>query len=240
MKYKRIVLKISGEGFRNKNETRSYNVRAVAKRAEEIKFVQSEGVEIIIVPGAGNLVKGKDISNILRADADDMGMIATMANVLYLQKALERNGVEVRRFSAIEVGATPMYMREKALTYLKEGRVVILGGGIGLPYHTTDYTAVIRALELNADAILKGAKVEGIYEKYPPVTRAEKPIPELSYESALKLNTGEMFDGEALQKLKSQKSNMPVHIFSIFEKENLLKILRGEKIGTIILPQLPQ
>lgn len=240
LRYNRIVLKISGEGLRNKGYTRSFSMHAVERRAEDIKNAHEKGVQIVIIPGAGNIVRGKELTNISRATADEMGMKATNINLQYLQEVLQNKGMKVRRFSAIRTDGTPMYMREKAINYLKEGKIVIIGGGIGTTFHTTDNAAIIRALELDADAILKGTKVDGIYQSYPPVTKNEKPVPELTYKSALKIKLNEMFDKSAINKLIDEKADIPIHIFNIFEKGNLLRILDGENVGTVILPKLPE
>jgi len=214
-------------------------MHAVEKRADDINAAHEIGTEIAVVVGAGNFVRGKEIKNISRADADHMGMSATLSNLRFLQKVLENKGLKVTRFSAIVAEGTPVYMREKVSSHLSEGKIVILGGGLGVPYHTTDYAAVIRALELDADAVLKGAKVDGIYASYPPVAKDDKPIPELSYASALNIKLEEMFDKEAVRKLVTERASIPVHVFSAFEKGNMLKVLQGENVGTVIYPELP-
>jgi len=169
---------------------------------------------------------------------DHMGMLATVINMLYLQKVLERQGVEVRIQTAINIGdiAPYPYVPAKSNSYLQKGRIVLFGGGAGICYCTTDNTAVRRALELGADAILKGTKVDGIYEKYPPATDKDKPIAATSYQLAKDMDMGELFDKAALNLLIEKKAKIPIHIFNIFQAGNILRILKGEEIGSRVLP----
>jgi uridylate kinase len=256
--YKRIILKITGEAF--SRSERALNMHAAEKIADEIETAHKLGVQMGIVVGGGNIVRGRDLKNIDRVVADQMGMLATLINALYLQDILERRSIEagtqvpteiaeslkhkelelrkiaVRTQTAVEIKpfAEP-FIRRKAIAHLERGIIIILACGTGNPFCSTDDAAILRALELKAEAILKGTKVNGLYKHFPPSKKTEKPIEEISLQEALKLKTQDILDNAALGRLIDAKVSIPIHIFNIVsEKGNLLKILRGEKIGSKI------
>lgn len=234
--YKRIILKISGEAFRNRGESRPFNQHAVERVGNEIILACKLGTEIGIVVGAGNIVRGREIKNIGEIEADEMGMTATLLNAFYLRGVLEKHGVEARVQSSFEIkNFAELYIRRKSLRYLNEKKVVILAGGTGNPKCSTDFAAALRAIELQAEAILKGTKVDGIYAKYPP-SKSDKPIQEISYKELMRLEFTEILDNQAIGLMIDSKTKVPVHIFDIFTKGNLVALLSGEKIGSKIIP----
>lgn len=235
--YRRIILKITGEALKRKNSTQTINMHAVEGLAEEIisaYTIPDRMMEIAVVIGGGNIVRGREHQNIDRVVADQMGMLATVINALDLQEVLEKRGVSTRTQTAIEIKpfAEP-YIRRKAIAHLEQKRIVIIAGGTGNPFCSTDDAAILRALELKAEAILKGTKVDGLYRHYPP-KRVEKPIEEITYREAMELKTQDILDHAAIGRLMDAKAKIPIHIFNIFEKGNLQKILLGEKIGSKI------
>jgi uridylate kinase len=248
--YKRIIYKISGEAFRNKGQTTSYSMFAVDRLAKEIKFiVEKLNIETGIVVGGGNIARGREIPSIteakeVQAAAHEVGIVGTLCNAIYLQAYLEKLGLEVRMQTAIPLPFIPYpYQRQKSIGYLKKKRIVIFAAGTGSTYHTTDYAAAVRALEIQADAILKGTKEDGIYQKYPPDNN-EKPIPDLTYKEALALESADIMDKKALQLLTESDAKINIHLFNHFENtstgpenRNLFKTLVGKKIGTIIAPE---
>lgn len=234
--YKRIILKITGEAFRNRGESRSYNQHAVERIANEIISAHNLGTEIGIVVGAGNIVRGREIKNIDEIDADEMGMAATLPNAFYLRGVLEKHGCETRVQTAFEIKSfAEIYIRRKSLRYLNEKKIIILAGGTGNPKCSTDFAAVLRAIELQAEAILKGTKVDGIYAEYPP-SKTDKPIPEISYKELMKLEFAEILDNQAIGLTIDSRTKVPIHVFNIFTRGNLVALLSGEKIGSKIVP----
>ncbi len=230
--YKRIILKITGEAFAGGEHP--INMHSTKKIADEIETVHRLGVQMGIVVGGGNIARGRDLLSIERAPADYIGMSATVTNALFLQATLEKRGIPARTQTAIEMKefAEPFIYR-KAIQHMEKGRIVILACGTGNPYFSTDTAAMLRAYELNADALLKGTKVDGLYKHYPP-KRNEKPIAETTYQEAMKLNVKDIMDNAAFGLVLDNPKKIPLHIFNIFEKGNLLKILQGEKIGSKI------
>jgi len=233
MKYKRILLKLSGEALMGE---RQYGIdpKRLAEYAEDIKVLVDKGLEIAIVIGGGNIFRGvAGASNGMdRVQGDYMGMLATVINGLALQSALEDAGVQTRLQTAIKIEAmAEPYIKRKAMRHLEKGRVVIFGSGTGNPYFTTDSAAVLRAIEINAEVILKGTRVDGIYNEDP-----EKNPDAVKYES--------VGYNEVIQKgLKvmdmtaftlSQENNLPIIVFDMNTRGNLLKVVSGEKIGTIV------
>ena len=224
MGYKRIILKLTGEIFSHGNKT----------IAEEIKKTWTTRTQIAVVIGGGNIVRGRELPNTDEEARDYMGMLATVINALALQDALKKLGVSVRTQTAIEMKylAEP-FIPKKAIRHLEKERLVILACGTGHPHCTTDYAAVLRALELKADAILKGTKVAGIYKNFPDTSEI---FTEISYGEVQKLRIKNIFDNAALGLMIDAQRKIPTHIFNIFEKENLQNVLRGEPIGTKIIP----
>jgi len=245
--YKRIIFKVSGEAFKNQNTYAPFNQHAMKRLAKEIADIHETGIEIGVVIGGGNIVRGRDFGifkDIGSPDtADEGGMEATKINALYLQPILENIGVEVRMQTAIPDEFIPFpYQHGKTLTYLRKKYVVIFSAGIGVANHTTDFAAAMRAMQTGADAILKCSNFAGVYKKFPPGEK-DKPKPKLTYSQTLKIDTEKIFDGEAIRLLLKKEVKIPIHIFNYFEntgvskeKRNLWRILHGEKIGTIIVP----
>lgn len=233
MLYKRILLKLSGEALMG---SKQYGIDAtrLAAYAEEIKEIIALGVEVAIVIGGGNIFRGlAGASNGMdRVQADHMGMLATVINGLALQSALEHNGVQTRLQSAIKINevAEP-FIRRRAMRHLEKGRVVIFGGGTGNPYFTTDSAAVLRAIEVEADVILKGTRVDGIYTSDPEKDKTATKFDTISFNDVLSKGL-KVMDTTAFT--LSQENNLPIVVFDMNKKGNLLKIVSGENIGTVV------
>jgi uridylate kinase len=233
MKYKRILLKLSGESLMGKKQFGIDNER-ISSYAEQIKQIGDSGHEIAIVIGGGNIFRGvqAEQGGMDRTHGDYMGMLATMINSMALQSALESNGVHTRLQSAIEMKeiAEP-FIRRKAVRHLEKGRVVIFGAGTGNPFFTTDSAASLRAIEINADVILKGTRVDGIYsadpEKDPKATKYDT----ITFDEVYKKGLNVM-DLTAFTLCK--ENNLPIIVFDMDTAGNLEKILSGENIGTVV------
>lgn len=206
----------------------------VQKLAQEIKEVHSLGVQIAIVFGGGNIFRGlsPEAKAMDRATADYMGMLATVINSLALQDALEKSSVFTRVLSAIGMQqvAEP-YIRRRAVRHLEKDRIVIFAGGTGNPYFSTDTAATLRANEIHAEVILKGTKVDGVYDSDPIKNKSAKRFEELSYIDCLKKNL-KVMDATAIS--MCMENHLPIVVFNMFEKGNLKKLVLGEKIGTIV------
>ncbi|GAB4484612.1 MAG: UMP kinase [Thermodesulfovibrionales bacterium] len=232
-KFKRILLKLSGEALMG---DRGYGIDAhtVNFMASEIRDVHSRGVQIAIVIGGGNIFRGVQgsLQGMERASADYMGMLATVINALALQNALEQLGVPTRVQSAIEMRelAEP-YIRRKAVRHLEKNRVVIFGAGTGNPYFTTDTAAALRAMEIGADAILKATKVDGVYSADPVKDPSATKYSSLTYLEVLKRGLGVM-DSTAIS--LCMDNDLPIVVFNLKGKGNILKILAGKKVGTLV------
>ncbi len=233
MKYKRILLKISGEAMMG---DQSYGVdpATVDFIAKEIKEAVSKGVQVAIVIGGGNIFRGVEASvkGIERASADYMGMLATVINALALQNYLEKYGIRTRVQSAIEMKelAEP-YIRRKAIRHLEKGRTVIFAAGTGNPYFTTDTAASLRAMEIGADVILKATKVDGVYSADPMKDPTAKRFDKVTYIDVLKKGLSIM-DSTAIS--LCMDNNLPIVVFNLRGKSNIRKILEGKKIGTLV------
>lgn len=231
LKYKRVLLKLSGEALMGERE---YGIDdAVLRRyAEEIKKAREFGVEIGIVIGGGNIYRGVENSSdgIDKVTGDHMGMLATVINALALQSALEHHGVLTRCLTAINMEriAEP-YIRRRAIRHLEKGRVVIFAAGTGNPYFTTDTAAVLRAIEIQADAILKGTRVDGVYDSDPEKNASAKYYPEISYADVLKHNL-QIMDLTAITLSKENK--LPIIVFNMNKPGNLGKLVKGENVGS--------
>jgi uridylate kinase len=232
-KYKRILLKLSGEALGGED---GHGISAVSiKRfANEIKEVFNMGVQIVVVVGGGNIVRGIEASQegIERATADYMGMLATVINALALQDALEKLGVDTRVQTAITMSqvAEP-FIRRRAMRHLEKGRVVIFGGGTGNPYFSTDTTAALRANEIGADVILKATKVDGIYDCDPKKHPNAKKFERITYQEALARQL-KIMDSTAIS--LCMDNNMPIIVYDAFCPHNLRRVVIGEKIGTLV------
>jgi uridylate kinase len=232
-KFKRILLKLSGEALMG---SRDYGLDAdvIDNISKEIKDIHGLGVEVAIVIGGGNIFRGiaASASGMDRATADYMGMLATVINALALQDALEKKGIFTRVMSAIEMKelAEP-YIRRRAVRHLEKGRVIIFAAGTGNPYFTTDTAASLRAMEIHADVILKGTKVDGVYDRDPVKDKKAKKYNELTYIDVLKKGL-KVMDATAIS--LCMDNNLPIIVFNLKLRGNIEKIVRGEKVGTIV------
>ncbi len=233
MKYKRILLKLSGESLMGEKQYGIDN-NQVLQYAQDIKGVFDTGMEIAIVVGGGNIFRGlsAEKSGMERAQADYMGMLATVINCMALQNALESIGVETRLQSAIKMEQIcEPYIRRRAMHHLEVGKIVIFGAGTGNPYFTTDTAASLRAIEIKADVVLKGTRVDGIYtadpEKDPTATRYD----EISFQEVYDKGLSVM-DMTAIT--LCQENNLPIIVFDMNKPGNLMKITKGEHIGTLV------
>ena len=231
MKYNRILLKLSGEALMGE---RQYGIdpKRLAEYAEEIKEVTDLGIEVAVVIGGGNIFRGvAGASNGMdRVQGDHMGMLATVINGLALQSALEDAGVPTRLQTAIKINevAEP-FIRRKAMRHLEKGRVVIFGGGTGNPYFTTDSAAVLRAIEIEADVILKGTRVDGIYTADPEKDATATKFDFITFDDVLSKGL-KVMDTTAFT--LSQENELPIIVFDMNTNGNLIKLLSGENIGT--------
>ena len=232
-KVQRILLKISGESLGKDGAGVDPNV--VAKVADQIARVQRLGVEVAVVVGGGNLLRGAEFARLgtNRATADHMGMLATAINTLALQDALERIGVGTRAASAIEMKTLmEPYIRRRMIRHLEKGRVVILAAGTGNPYVTTDPAAALRATELHVDAIFKATKVDGVYTADPNKDKTARKFQQLTFQEALDKDLRVM-DRTAFT--LCMENDMPIMVFDMFREGNMERAVRGEDIGTWVV-----
>jgi uridylate kinase len=232
--YRRILLKLSGEALMGRQEY-GIDEKVLAGLSAEIREVAALGVQVALVVGGGNIFRGIRTSKefgIDRASADYMGMLATVMNSLALQDVLERDGVTTRVLSAIEMRAiAEPYIRRRALRHLEKGRVVIFAAGTGNPYFTTDTAAALRAMEINADAILKATKVDGVYDRDPMGDPKARKFARLTYIDVLQKNL-KVMDATAIS--LCMDNDLPIVVFNLTRKGNILKVVLGEKIGTVV------
>ncbi|MFN0290621.1 UMP kinase [Pedobacter helvus] len=233
MKYKRILLKLSGESLMGEKQYGIDNER-VKQYAEDIKAVHDQGLEIAIVIGGGNIFRGlsAEKSGMDRAQADYMGMLATVINSMALQDALEKVGLKTRLLSAIKMEQIcEPFVRRRAVRHLEKGRVVIFGAGTGNPYFTTDSAAALRAIEINADVVLKGTRVDGIYtadpEKDPLATKYNQISFKEVYDKGLNVMDMTAFT-------LCEENQLPIIVFDMNKNGNFMKIAKGEEIGTLV------
>ena len=233
MTYKRILLKLSGEALMG-NRQYGIDPQRLSEYAKDIKEIVEKSIEVAIVIGGGNIFRGvAGASNGMdRVQGDHMGMLATVINGLALQSALENEGIPTRLQSAIKINevAEP-FIRRKAMRHLEKGRVVIFGGGTGNPYFTTDSAAVLRAIEIEADVILKGTRVDGIYSADPEKDASASKFKTISFDDVLSKGL-KVMDTTAFT--LSQENELPIIVFDMNKKGNLLKIVSGEQIGTTV------
>ncbi|MCH1547771.1 MAG: UMP kinase [Flavobacteriaceae bacterium] len=233
MKYNRILLKLSGEALMG-NKHFGIDPERLQSYAEDIKQIVEQGVQVAIVIGGGNIFRGFNNTDhkIDRVQGDHMGMLATVINGLALQSALENNDTPTRLQTAIKINevAEP-FIRRKAIRHLDKDRVVIFGGGTGNPYFTTDSAAVLRAIEIEADVILKGTRVDGIYDEDPEKNINAIKFDNISFEDVLSKGL-KVMDTTAFTLSKENK--LPIIVFDMNKKGNLLKLISGEKIGTTV------
>ncbi|MEJ2672627.1 MAG: UMP kinase [Deltaproteobacteria bacterium] len=233
VKYRRILLKVSGESLAGDKKF-GLDPATLEAIGREIKSVVELGVQVGIVVGGGNIFRGLEASaqGIDRAVADNMGMLATVINALALQDALEKSGLPTRVMSAITMNevAEP-YIRRRALRHLEKGRIVVFGAGTGSPYFTTDTAAALRATEIRAEAILKGTRVAGIYDRDPEKDSGAQMLPRLTYFDVLEKSLRVM-DSTAIT--MSMEQNIPIIVFKLLEPENMKKVVLGKILGTIV------
>ncbi len=233
LKYRRILLKLSGESLMGEKGF-GIDARMLGHYAEQIRSLVDMGVQIAIVIGGGNIFRGLDAEacGIERVQGDYMGMLATCINGLALQSALEQHGVFTRLVSAIEMKAiAEPYIRRRAIRHLEKGRVVIFVAGTGNPYFTTDTAAALRASEINADVILKGTRVDGIYDKDPEIHKDAQKFQRLSFDEALRLGIRVM---DLTAFTLCRENNIPIVVFDINNRTNLVNLVKGEPIGTVV------
>ncbi len=233
MQFKRVLLKLSGEALMGE---RQYGIdpKRLAEYAEEVKAVVDSGVQLAIVIGGGNIFRGVAgaSTGMDRVQGDHMGMLATVINGLALQSALEDTGIQTRLQSAIKINevAEP-FIRRRAVRHLEKGRVVIFGGGTGNPYFTTDSAAVLRAIEIDADVILKGTRVDGIYTSDPEKDKKAVKFDFITFEDVISKGL-KVMDTTAFT--LSQENSLPIIVFDMNKTGNLLKVVSGEKVGTTV------
>ena len=230
-KYKRVLLKLSGEALAGEQKN-GVNPEVIGKMCDKIKEVVEMGVQVAIVVGGGNFWRGRQGMEMERTTADYMGMLATAMNALALQDALEARGIYSRVQTAIEMReiAEP-FIQRKAEKHLGKSRVVIFAGGTGHPYFTTDTAAVLRATEIKADIILLGKTVDGVYDDDPAINPNAKKFEEISYMEVLERDL-KVMDSTATAMCRDNK--MPLLVFAIEDPENIVRAVKGEKIGTIV------
>lgn len=233
MKYKRILLKLSGESLMGDKQYGIDN-EVVKKYAEDIKAVHDEGLQIAIVIGGGNIFRGlsAEKSGMDRAQADYMGMLATVINSMALQDALEKVGLKTRLLTAIKMEQIcEPFIRRRAVRHLEKGRIVIFGAGTGNPYFTTDSAAALRAIEIKADVVLKGTRVDGIYTADPEKDPTATKYTEISFKEvyAKSLNVMDMTAFTLCE-----ENNLPIIVFDMNKVGNFMKIANGDEIGTLV------
>jgi uridylate kinase len=233
MKYNRILLKLSGEALMG---DRNYGIDPIRLEsyAHDIKKIVEKGIEVAVVIGGGNIFRGlAGASNGMdRVQGDYMGMLATIINGLALQSALEEAGLQTRLLTSIEMKqiAEP-FIKRRAVRHLEKGRVVIFGGGTGNPYFTTDTAAVLRAIEINADVILKGTRVDGIYSSDPEKDSKAVKFDKITFREVLTKDL-KVMDMTAFT--LSEENDLPIIVFDMNKKGNLQKLISGEKVGTLV------
>ncbi len=230
----RVVLKLSGEAFADPELEYGIDPEVVARVAEEIASVQREGHEIAIVVGGGNIFRGVSSAaeGMDRANADYMGMLATVINALALRDALERAGAPTRVQTAINIQAVAEpYIRLRAIRHLEKGRVVIFAGGTGNPYFTTDTTAALRAAEIGADAVLKATRVDGVYDADPATNPDATLIADLGHMDAIARRLGIM-DATAIT--MAMDNDLPIRVFNMNRPGEIERAVRGEDVGTLV------
>ncbi|HSP86512.1 MAG TPA: UMP kinase [Ignavibacteriaceae bacterium] len=238
LKYKRILLKLSGESLMgDKGFGIDHNVLQFF--SDEVKKVYDDGLQLGIVIGGGNIYRGLSATDqgIDRVTGDQMGMLATLINSLALQNAIEKKGIYTRLMSSIKMEeiAEP-YIRRRALRHLEKGRVVIFGGGTGHPYFSTDTAASLRAVEIQADAIIKGTRVDGVYDSDPEKNPGAFKFEKITYLDILKKNL-KVMDLTAVS--LCQENNLPMVIFNMDKPGNLQRLIRGEMVGTVVHDEKP-
>ncbi|BDD00095.1 UMP kinase [Persicobacter psychrovividus] len=233
MKYKRILLKLSGEALAGADK-HGISPEQLIQYTQDIKAALDKGVEIAIVIGGGNIFRGiqAEKSGVDRVQGDYMGMLATLINAMALQSALENQGIQTRLMSGLQINQVcEPFIRRKAVRHLEKGRVVIFGAGIGNPYFTTDSTASLRAVEIEADVVLKGTRVDGVYTADPEKDPEAQKFNNISFAEVYKRGLNVM-DMTAFTLCK--ENGLPIIVFDMNKKGNLERLVTGEDIGTLI------
>jgi uridylate kinase len=234
MSYHRVLLKLSGEALGDPETGHGIDAGAVGRLASQVARVARLGVELAVVVGGGNILRGASFSEVgaSRASADYMGMLGTVINALALSDALEQAGAETRVVSALEISkvAEP-FVRRRALRHLAKGRIVILAAGTGNPFLTTDTAAALRARELGCEVLLKATKVDGVYTTDPKVDPSAERLDQLTHRTVLERELRVM-DAAAIS--LCMESQLPVIVFNLFEEGNIERVVRGESLGTTI------
>lgn len=234
MKYKRILLKISGEALQNKEKGLNHDPEIMAKVAAQFKAMLDMGAEIAVVVGGGNIFRGLAgaSSGTNRTTGDYMGMLATVINSLAIQNALENEGIDTRVQSAISMRAiAEPFIRRKAVRHLEKGRVVIFGAGTGNPYFTTDSAAALRASEINADVLMKATKVDGIYTADPVKDPTATKFDTITYQDALNKQL-KVMDAAAFS--LCMENDIPIVVFDFFKENGMVDVLTGTEPGTLV------
>ena len=230
----RVLLKLSGESFANPNTNFGIEPKVIDRIASEITTANNENIQIGVVVGGGNFFRGvqESAKNMAQANADYMGMLATVINAVALKDALDKNGTQTRVQSAITMTAVAEpYIRLRAIRHLEKGRVVIFAAGTGNPYFTTDTAASLRAAEIDADLMLKSTRVEGVYDKDPEVEEQAELFNEISYKDVVSSKL-KVMDLTAIT--LCEENEMPIRVFDGTKEQNIYKALTGEKLGTLI------
>ena len=233
MKYKRILLKLSGEALMGE---KNYGIDSslLEKYSQQIKNIHDKGIEIAIVIGGGNIYRGiqSEKSGIDRVQGDYMGMLATLMNSMALQSHLERLECDTRLMSGFNIDQVcEPFIRRRAIRHLEKGRIVIFGAGLGKPYFTTDSTASLRAVEIEANIVLKGTRVDGVYDSDPEKVKDAIKFNEISFDEAYERNL-KIMDMTAFTLCK--ENNLPIIVFDMNKPGNLVKLVEGKKVGTLI------
>jgi uridylate kinase len=231
--YRRALLKLSGEALAGERGV-GLDYSVIDRLATEIRAVHARGIQLGLVVGGGNIVRGTTASaeGLDRVSADFMGMLATVINALALQNVLERQGLETRVMTAIRMeNVAEPYIRRRAIRHLEKGRVTIFAAGTGNPYFSTDTAAVLRALEIDAEVILKGTNVDGVFDRDPRQDPAAKFLPEITFQEAIVQGYAVM-DANAFGLCKA--NNLPIVVFNIQQPGSILRVIEGERVGTIV------
>lgn len=233
-KYKRVLLKLSGEAFLGKREY-GIDPKFCGWLAREIKKAQKEGTQIAIVVGGGNIFRGTSAAEhgLERTVGDYIGMLATIMNSLALQASLEKESQPTRVLSAIEIkDVAEPYIRRRAIRHLEKGRVVIFAAGTGNPYFSTDTAAALRALEIECDIVLKATKVDGVYDKDPQKYKDAKKFADIDFKTAITNKEIDIMDNSALSLCMDH--DIPILVFNLTQEDNIKKAVSGENLGTLI------
>jgi uridylate kinase len=234
MKYKRILLKLSGEALAGDRQEYVINPQILERYAKEIKKVVEKGVQVAIVVGGGNIYRGSeaDKSGIDKVQGDYMGMLATVINGMAMQNAIEKQGIYTRLMSALKMEQVcEPFIRRRAIRHLEKGRVIIFAAGTGNPYFTTDSAASLRAIEIGANVVLKGTKVDGIYTADPMKDSTATKYNNITFDEAYEKGLNVM-DMTAFTLCK--ENNLPIIVFDMNQEGNLLRIVEGEEVGTLV------